>query len=389
MALCTGHAIQTGCYTAADGSQQTVLMHFEYYDGSAPVVRITDAAGTIIAAADQTNTAAGACVETRGVDCAETRQRTTVLSVPDSDPSVEGDVNLVMASGFVLSFPQAAGLDLPTVLAAWVTAIQALLPDATVTSFGNAVQIENCASQDYVASATYQSNTGGVLGIIEAVQVGQILGDIVRYNICRECGQDPIWRVDGTDTVVTEPECWLPCGFFEQIEQAQQPLSICDMPFQQLLKDCFLDDVNGNQMNMVPFYAFTLVTVKNGVTTNQFLGNFTDLAMTQPYTPVAPTTAAAIGSAQKPYFGRVVLTPAPGATEIWNVPMRTSSVSITLATQTGAGSTFTDSFNNTTPLILGQAINFNVDSFNLGGSAPFVTAEDGDVVSIEYIQMGV
>lgn len=58
---CFNNTALPGCYNDGTNPAQSVVIHYTYDNKGAPAVVITDLAGDVVAGADTTNTAVGAC----------------------------------------------------------------------------------------------------------------------------------------------------------------------------------------------------------------------------------------------------------------------------------------------------------------------------------------
>lgn len=110
MSNCFKQTAVVGCYTNTSGETSNVVIHYTYDDAGAPAVRITDLLGTLISAADLTNTIVGACGANE-LECNITREQ---ISLADGVPvTIHADDNVV---GWNVNFDATTTLTIDGVL---------------------------------------------------------------------------------------------------------------------------------------------------------------------------------------------------------------------------------------------------------------------------------
>ena len=160
----------------------------------------------------------------------------------------------------------------------------------------------------------------------------------------------------------------------------------CQTPiaFQEIKQTCLIDDVNGDQSDLVKYVDACLIQVSGNDVTSNNLGSFTDSTLKTRYNPVNPVDPESLGTTARVRQGRVEIS---GATWSPNDLIRSYSVVSRVVTNPVSPPTFTDSFGNVTNLPISVEVGYSHD-LDLLDSAPVVTVPADDKVIITYTQIG-
>jgi len=235
-----------------------------------------------------------------------------------------------------------------------------LADQAAIVAFIESANLALCASGEGANPKPEMNVDGNVIFVCDATDTSVKFLVQVKYDEVTDT-----WNYTKTDgTAVVENVDFVSCP---------------DVTNADIRHKCFIDDVNGNGSELVPYvYAYSVGVNQagNGIVSTP-LGLFEDECFENGYTlqglPDLPPAQFDLGEKS----GRIILTDA----NTWSPPLNVTSYTIRVR-DTANGSTYTDSNGNTTPLDDFEVVTYTFNSKT--DSLPVVRPMNGAEIVITY-----